>query len=360
MHSDASSPMDDVHTENEYRDVTQSALSNKPRASSLQPSSTTANSTVANHSGLANLAREVLSSPPRLTGAILTPLEATDLAVKPTKRILFPSPRQVKDQRALGETSLNPSKPSEDFSSKEGHSDCLDNDSEDKENRPPTPSRELHFDDLFEDSHHVLLPRLSTPSPRTNNNLEPFKSPGNPATPDRQVPITGEFLSSAAKLLLFPTTPSRTISKLQQAAPIGELTPMSLHLSQILAEANNSDSLGDPSFDLSALPLGLSPSSHSQNVFDLSTFDHQDFLNTAMPISSSPSWFGVYEDPVEAGSDLWSDFPIPASPDKGPIAEVVEASEAILDKESLTKESSAVLDETLTEEPSTVLAEGSA
>lgn len=345
VHSDASSPMDDINTENEHREASQLAQSSRPRASSLEPSSTTTTNTLANHPGEANLPREVQSSPPRLTGAIPTPPEAAELVVKPTRRILFPSPKHAKDQRALGETSLNHNKPSEDVSSKEGHSDCLEYDPSDKENRPPTPNEELHLDDLFEDSHH-LLARLSTPSPRTIANPEGFKTPGNPATPDRQLPLTGEFFSSAAKLLFLPTTPSRILSKFQQTAPAGELTPFTLHVSQILSEANNASSLEDDSFDLSTLPpLNLSPSSHPQKEFDLSSFDHQDFLNTDIPIPSSPPWFGVYEDPMEAGNDIWSNFQLPTSPEKRPLPEAEKTQEPVLVKEAIAREASAVLKE---------------
>ena len=337
--------MDDNNTENEHQEASQLAQSNKARASSLQPSSNPTTNAFANHPGVANLPREVRSSPPRLTDAIIAPPEAANLAVKPTRRILFPSPKQAKDQRALGETSLNPNKSSEDISSKEGHSNCLDYDPSDKENRPPTPNDELQLDDLFEDSHQ-LLARLSTPSPRTTTNPELFKTPGDSATSDRQVPVTGDIFSSAAKLLFLPTTPSRTLSSIQHTSPIGELTPFTLHVNQLLSEANNSSCLGDNSFDLSALPpLNLSPHSHPQNEFDLSSFDHQDFLNTDLPIPSSPPWFGVYEDPMEAGGDIWSDFQLPTSPDKRPLPEGEETREPVLEEEAIMEKSSAVLKE---------------
>lgn len=327
-HSDPSSPVDDINTENEYREVSESAQANKPRASSLQPLSITANTTGANDSTVKNPPREVRSSPPRLNGAVRAPAEASDLATKPTRRLLFPSPKQAKDQRPLGETNLNPNMPSEDVSSKEGHSDCLDYDQSDKENCPPTPIEDLRFDNLFDYSHH-FTGRLSTPSPKISANLEHSNIPGdNLATPDRQVPLTGDFFSSAAKLLLLPTTPNRTLSRFQQISPIGgELTPFSLHVNQLLSEANNPGTFEGTSFDLSALPplnLNLSPSSHPHQDIDLSSFDHSDFLNTDIPIPSSPPWFGVYEDPMEAaGGDIWSDFPLPTiSPDKNPLLEV--------------------------------------
>lgn len=345
VHSDASSPMDDINTENEYREASRLAQSNKPRASSLQPSSTTGTNTLANHPGAANLSREVRSSPPRLTGAILAPLEAADLALKPTRRILFPSPRHTKDQRALGETSSNSTKPNEDVSSKGDHSGCLDYDLSDKENRPPTPTEQQNFDDLFEDSHH-LITRPSTPSTRNIAYPETFKTPGNPATPDRHVPATGDFFSSAAKVLFLPTTPIRTLSKFHQTPPIGDLTPFTLEMTQLLSEANNASPLGGSSFDFSALPLlNLSPSSHPQNEFDFASFNHQDFLSTDMPIPSSPPWFGVYEDPMETGDDLWSDFQLPTSPDKKPLPEAEETQGPVLDEAATTRESSTVVEE---------------
>lgn len=335
MHSDPSSPAEDINTENDYREGSQSTQANKPRATSLQPLSITTTNTGANYSTIENLSREVRSSPPRHTGAIHAPVETSDLATKPTRRILFPSPKQAKDQRALGETDLNPNKPNEDVSSKEGHSNCLDYDQSDKENRPPTPIEDLRFDNLFEYSHH-FTGRLSTPSPRTSANLEPSKIPGdNLATPDRQAPLTGDFFSSAARLLFLPTTPSRTLARFQQTSPIGgELTPFTRHVNQLLSEANDPSTFEGTSFDLSALPplnLNLSPSSYPQQEIDLSSFDHSDFLNTDIPIPSSPPWFGVYEDPMEAAGDddIWSDFPLPTiSPDQKPSPEV-EAEESL-------------------------------
>ena len=36
-----------------------------------------------------------------------------------------------------------------------------------------------------------------------------------------------------------------------------------------------------------------------------------------MPMPSSPpAWFGVYEDPIEPGGGLWSDYQFPTSPKK--------------------------------------------
>lgn len=345
VHSDASSPVDNLTTGNECQEALQLALCNKPRASSLQPSSTTTTKMLANHPGIATLSRETRSSPPRLTSAILGPLEVSDLAPKPTRRILFPSPRPNKDQRALGETSANPDKPSEDVNPKGDRSRCLDYDPSDKENRPPTPTEDRHFDDVLEDSHQSMI-RPTTPSPRNIADPELFKTPGNPDTPDRLLPVTGDFFSSAAKLLFHPTTPSQTLPKFQQTPPLGELTPFSLQISQIFSGANNTSPAGGNSFDFSALPyLNLSPKSHARPDLDFSSFDHQDFLSTDIPIPSSPPWFGVYEDPMESSGDIWADFQLPTSPDKRPLPAAEEMQGPVLDKEAATGEIAAVAQE---------------
>ncbi len=340
VHSNASSPVDEAKPDTEFRAPLQVPQPNKPRASSLQPSSGTSTEKLSNQLGVTTLSREVQSSPPRLAGTILAPIEVGDLTPKPTRRILFPSPKQIKDQRALGETSSNPENHSEDVHSKGDHSRQVEYDPSDKENRPPTPNEDPSFDDLFDDNNQPMT-RPATPTPTNTTNLELFKTPGNPVTPDRYPPLTGDFFSSAAKVLFHPITPVRTLSTPQQTLPMGELTPFTL-VNQILSEANNASPTRVNSFDFAALPsLHNSPSSHTRHDFDFSNFDPQDLLSTDMPIPSSPPWFGVYEDPMEAGGDLWSVFQLPDSPDKRPLTEAEEILGPTLDREAPPGECSA-------------------
>ena len=305
---------------------------------------------LANNPSIATLSREIRSSPPRPNSTILGPLQVSDLALKPTRRILFPSPRPNKDQRPLGETGANPDKPSEDVDPKGDRSRCLDDDPSDKENRPPTPTEDRHFDDILEDSHQSVI-RPTTPSPSKIADPELFKTPGNPDTPDRLVPVTGDFFSSAAKLLFHPTTPIQTLPKFQQMPSSSELTPFSRQIRQILSDVNDASPSGATGnlFDFSALPyLNLTPKSHTQQDLGFSNFDHQDFLSTDMPIPSSPSWFGVYEDPMESSGDLWGDFQLPTSPDQRLLSEAEKTQRPVSDQEATT------------EEPTTVTQEGEA
>lgn len=290
------------------------------------------------HPNLTEFTREVRSSPPpHLTGALHTPLEVTDLTPKPTRRILFPSPRQGKESRALGETSSNLDKPGEDVGLKEDFSCCPDDDQSNKENRPPTPSEDQHFDSLFEDSQDTVL-RLATPSPRNMANPDLFTTPGKAVTPERPLPFTGDFFSSAAKMLFHPTTPAQLLPKFQQTPPVGELTPFTLQVNRLLSDANTGSPSGGTSFDFSTLPyLHLSPNSHARADFDLSSFDPQDYLSTDIAIPSSPPWFGVYEDPKENDDDLWKDFQLTTSPDTRPLA---DGREQVLDEMAVVHKAS--------------------
>lgn len=342
MHSDASSPVDDIRTENECQEASQLSQAKKQRASSLQPSSNTSINKLSTQPSAGTLTRQFQSSPPRGSGTMLAPIEVDEHTPKPTRRILFPSPKQTKDQRALGDTSSNPDKQSKDINFKADHTHLPDDDQADKENRPPTPKEDQAFDDLFDD-YHQSMTRPTTPTPSNMIDPEMFKTPGNLVTPNRHLAHTGDFFSSAAKALFQPTTPIRTLSKTQQTESIGELTPFSLHAAQVLSEAN----IENPAtFDFPALPSfdnSLNP--HTQPDFDFSGFDPEDLLSTDMPIPSSPSWFGVYEDPMENSGDLWRDYQLPTSPEKIKLPEAEEMQRSVLDEKLAREEFSTLMDE---------------
>lgn len=259
------------------------------------------------------LQRAIQSSPARFMGTQHVPIDVEDLTPKPTRRVLFPSPEQTGDKKPLSRNSLNTGHKSHGVSPKAIDSALQGDDQQaDKENRPP-PDEDESLDHLFEDIHGVAA-RLTTPTSSSKLISKILQTPRKPATPERNPPTTGEFFSSAAKAFLLPTSPKRTPTK-SSSQPLGDMTPFTAHLNQLLSDANNtSPSAND--FDFPSFPsLRNTPSGRTRHDFEFPQFDPQNLLSTDAPMPSSPpAWFGVYEDPVEHGSALWSDYPFPGSP----------------------------------------------
>lgn len=260
------------------------------------------------------LQRAIQSSPARFMGTQHVPIDVEDLTPKPTRRVLFPSPEKTEGSKLLSGNGSNSDNAIHEASPKKIDSALpRQDDQADKENRPPPPDTDESLDHLFEDAHGVAA-RPTTPTPPGKLIPNSFQTPRKPATPERNPPTTGDFFSSAARAFLLPTTPKRTPSK-SSSHPLGDMTPFTAHLNQILSEPNNiSPSAND--FDFPTLPsLKNTPSGRARQDFDFPQFDPQNLLSTdAQMPSSPPPWFGVYEDPVEQGSALWRDYQFPESP----------------------------------------------
>ena len=258
-------------------------------------------------SAVAALERAIRSSPHKFRGTEYVPIDVEDLTPQPTRRVLFPS-------SALSGEAQSKRDPGIDGSGN-GRSEVPgklfevpDSDQDDKENRPPAEDDSL--DHLFTEDHHVT--RTTTPAPNSSSRANTFKTPGR--SPKQLLPTTGDFFSSAAKALLrAPNNPQRTPTK--EIQPLGELTPFTAHLNQLLSDANNGNgSPGSNGFDFPSLPsLHNTPGRRTMD-FDFSQFDSQDLLSTDVPMPSSPpAWFGVYEDPIEQGAgSLWGDYALPS------------------------------------------------
>ena len=261
-------------------------------------------------SAMAALQRAIKSSPHKFRGTEHVSIEVGDLTPQPTRRILFPSPtgsQEVNSKRTFT-TGIGRQEPSR----KSSESDSKDTNSQtNKENCPPTEEEE--HEQSF-DGELFLNIRSTTPTPTRSKRAMVYKTPSR--SPGRLPPMTGDFFSSAAKALLqAPTTPKRTPTK--DAQPLGELTPFTAHLNQLLSETNNA-SPGSHGFDFPSLPsLRNTPGRASRNLeFDLTQFDSQDLVSTDVPMPSSPpAWFGVYEDAVDrTGDSLWDGYQLPHSP----------------------------------------------
>ena len=312
MYSDASSPANDSGQTDGMEGEPQLPMMKHRRALSDHTISPRGKGRTLNEaSAMAALQRAIRSSPHKFMGTEHVPIEVEDLTPQPTRRILFPSPSQSQGARSQRSSMASSGKKEMQQNTFDGHSTDASLQA-DKENCPP--SEEEDHKELFEEDP-FLNARSKTPTPtsttRTTILKTPMKSPG------RLLPVTGDFFSSAAKALLRPpSTPRRTPTKDTQ--PLGELTPFTAHLNQLLSETNN----GSParSLDFPSLPsLRSTPGRATRAIdFDFSQFDSQDLVSTNAPMPSSPpAWFGAYEDSLGHNDGaLWTGHQLHSSTTK--------------------------------------------
>ncbi|KAI9667301.1 MAG: hypothetical protein M1821_000116 [Bathelium mastoideum] len=285
----------------------------------------------------AALKRAIQSSPARLLGSQQSPIEVTDdLTPKPTRRLLFPSPRREGEMKTLDgdhtTASSHSSKPT--ATNTNGKPLVLVDDVQnDKENCPPPLNVNDDLDVIFQDINFPLAktPEKKTPSPADRNRI--FKTP-TPSSRRSKLPLTpsqhllssatralrstpASARASASKLLHTLLSPSRS-SPQQQQQQQQLLTPFTTQLNQLL-----SDSLASPSarsstgssglarvtgaFDLEALPeLGFNADAFGALVGDAmgggGAFDAEFWSTDPLgPVGEGGhamrSAFGVYEDP---------------------------------------------------------------
>lgn len=315
LQSDGSSPANDTVPNSTVEEVYPLPQMNRQRALSelVNPSKNNSND-MNDASAAMALQRAIQSSPVRLMGTEKTPIEVEALTPKPTRRVLFPSPSHTEDVILETENGSKPGNKGLETNSKVFDLPTQGDDSQsNKENCPPDD--EENFDHLFEDTQ-APISRPTTPSPSRNSSLQLFKTPRKTTTPDRTLPTTGDFFSSAAKAFLLPGTSKRTPTR-SSTQILGEMSPFSVRWNQILSEGSHmSPSAGNA--DFFPLPsLENTPGGRARQGFDFIQFDSSEFLSTDGPIPSSPpSWFGVYEDPAEQGGNMWEDFQFPVGPDE--------------------------------------------
>lgn len=307
LHSDSSTPADGGEIEGAEVEPQLPSMQHRRSSSAQTTSSQKKTRTLDDASAMAALQRAIKSSPHKFVGTEHIPIEVEDLTPNPTRRILFPSPTGSQEARSKRDsiTGSNTRDRAQHF----GNSPDGDTDQANKENCPPA-TEDDGMDQFFEEDAYINAhnARATTPTTTSSSRVISFKTPKR--SPGRLPPTTGDFFSSAAKALLRPpSTPKRTPSKDTQ--PLGEMTPFTAHLNQLLSDSN-SGSPGSQGFDFPSLPsLHNTPGRHIRPIdFDFSQFDSQDLLSTDVPMPSSPpAWFGVYEDPVENGAgSLWGDY----------------------------------------------------
>jgi hypothetical protein len=297
--------------------------------------------------------RAIQSSPAGVRGSKTSPIDLDqDLTPKPTRRLLFPSPRKQGESKALtphpaAVAAVIARLPDDDAPKKPrcerckelkracdrerpcgrcvtagiGHDGCIpcqtkqtnwfeqpvvqvatvDQENPDKENCPPPLTTEQ--DDLahlFEDpaspkttpkEDQIAQDLLKTPTPGTRQRaaLTPRRGAGN-----------GEVL----------TTPSRNIltPRGNRAPIVAPDTPFTRQLNALLSDCP----ISSPSqaIDFSAFPTFTTPGRTSLHFSD---YLPDDFLSSDMPLTSSPSkngslglGFDLYEDPNTSTMGLWS------------------------------------------------------
>lgn len=299
----------------------------------------------------AALRRAIQSSPGGLRGSKASPIDIDpDLTPKPTRRLLFPSPR--KDGEAKSLVTVAPaivaSNVSDYVADKDvpekprcqrckglkkgcdrerpcrrcdnagiGYEGCIpcepprtnwfeqptvltatvDEDGLDKENRPPQDDDLAH---LFEEP---VSPKTTPKKDQLFQDLLKTPTPGS----RRRAPLTPRRGADDTDLLM---TPSRTMltPRGTRAATIAPETPFTRQLNALLSDCP----ISSPSqaIDFSSFPSFNTPGRGSAPFSD---FLHDDFLSSDMPMPSSPPKggalglsFDLYEDPNTATVGLWS------------------------------------------------------
>ncbi|TKA34942.1 hypothetical protein B0A54_13905 [Friedmanniomyces endolithicus] len=285
---------------------TQRSAPTRPRANSLQPVVRRRSGGGMNASQLdAALTRAVQSSPP-FRGSQHSPIEISDTTPRPTRRLLFPSPRRDGEVKSLddnGQASLNATPPSgkgsgsNTLSSLKGGTSAEDTNFNvfdafllDKENMEPgldldddlmhlfqgsptamfktprkTPTKtgttprspQTHLDDLL---------KPTTPSSRKRKPLSP-----NPNAANNPTASTNDFMTSPSSSRYFlrstPSRQDRTPARASQTAvaALNDMTPFSRHIAQMLTEATESVDNGGGA-------AALSTPSRALDFGDLPTF----------------------------------------------------------------------------------------
>ena len=284
----------------------------RPRANSLQAQQPRAGNAKGewNASQLdAALARAVQSSPVRFQGSQESPIEIEDLTPKPTRRLLFPSPRRdgkVKSLDDNGQVSLKSMLPPGKSQSPKAGMEMTFEQSDtnvfeaftfDKENMAP-PIEGMGDDDLahlFEGSPTALFktprktpaknmttPRsirqlnhlLETPTPFSSRKRKPLTPNANAANSATLNAAINDFMTSPSSSRYFlrstpsrlernGSTPGRRSTGSGNHGNSNEASPWSRHLAQMLSEGNESvgNQFTSPTraFDFSDLPTFTTP-----------------------------------------------------------------------------------------------------
>ena len=297
--SPAPGPAGDAADEAGHQTSPQLPVFRRTRALSVQMSSVNHKNGLPETSAALALQRAIQSSPARLVGTQNVPIDVEQLTPKPTRRVLFPSPRPAPEKTESANGIPSAASASHKANSHTHLAPVPNNqDQNNKENRPPPTEDAIPTLENSPKHDEALNPRPTTPSPiDTSRGSVMFKTPKTTSTPNRLPPTTGDFFSSTAKALLrHPSTPNRN-ARSSSSQPLTEISPFTAHLNQLFSEANGSPAAD---FDFPSLPSLHNTPGRTFDGYSFTNLDSQDFFSTDAPMPSSPPvWFGVYEDPDE-------------------------------------------------------------
>ncbi|KAF2269888.1 hypothetical protein CC78DRAFT_508567 [Lojkania enalia] len=256
----------------------------------------------------AALERAIQSSPPGFQGSKESPINLEpDLTPKPTRRLLFPSPRKAGEVKSLGDgSSASPTdrlvrKPAEPPVRLPNMDDEID-----KENCPPQTEREV--DDLAHLFDDRTTPKTTPTKGACLPDLLKTPTPGS----RRRAALTprGRTENSVNASFPGPVTPSRALltpKRSGRAATVAPLTPFTAQLNAILSDCGHSSP--SQNFDFSTFPTFNSPGRNVDISASFGNLISDDFLSSDLPMPSSPPGnleFSLYEDPATSTVGLWS------------------------------------------------------
>ncbi|KAF2451818.1 hypothetical protein P171DRAFT_376264 [Karstenula rhodostoma CBS 690.94] len=245
----------------------------------------------------AALERAFQSSPVGLrSGSKDTPIDLDgDLTPRPTRRLLFPSPRRLGEVKSLADNNSSPRSNSSKTPKLSMHHQDVAMEDGDKENCPPPPDTE--DDDL---AHLFESPKITPTKGSSFEDLLKTPTPGS----RQRVPLTP--MRYADLSLTTPSKSSRTPRGNGRIATIAPETPFTRQLNDLLSDSMLS---GSPSqnFDLSTFTT-FTPGRNG--VLHFGDFLQNDSMSSDLPVlSSSPPKnfdFSVFEDPNTSTVGLWS------------------------------------------------------
>ncbi|KKY17143.1 putative gata transcription factor [Diplodia seriata] len=284
------------------------------RAVSLEPLTETSNDSQGSESiavgpGRAALVRAIHSSPPRLTGLQESEVELEDemSPTRPTRRILFPSPRRSGQFKSLedGQNEREIAQPVFGQLPRPPRSEPA-TDAQDKENVPPAEMDDS-FAHLFEDLDGNLLQNCfkSPRSAKSTRTLSDFiKTPTSRSkraalgARDDLLSPANAAVNAAVDDVLLHSTPSKA-----SRTPKAAMSPFSQAFLNDITRTPRSAARNMAGWELS------SPS--NTGLMDFSNFDFAMPPSTDIPFPSSPPNFGasfsfsLYEDPLTSTENFW-------------------------------------------------------
>ena len=248
--------------------------------------------------------RAIQSSPPRLVGTAKTPIEIdAELTPKPTRRLLFPSPRRQGELKSLDDREKSKSSQAERVSPSKAKShlaevmyhNIMNDMNNDKENCPPPSQSSIEQDDeyaeLFMDNapdFQMISGNVTTNN--TNNStttpsrsvtsllFDPLKTPKsrnsastmNSSARKKRAPLEVTSNGSTGKHAIARrhsielSTPSRSAKRQQQqqlsgSAVTASMTPLTASLYQIFSSTSDDGDIVDTDMNMPANLTNLNP-----------------------------------------------------------------------------------------------------